>query len=144
MNILGELDSVEDAEALFQRVIRWSDAAEAVCQGFDPISDEGSEINEMAHEVSGRDLLGEPQTLNPDSNLAAIIDQSSAGGLIYFHDQSDCQKNHYTVVRKRTAQGAFPLWDSYGFKALTVTDKGASVDGSPVTVTHFWQAMPNS
>lgn len=144
MNALGELDSVQEAEKLFQRVIRWSGkyghVAEAVCQGFDPISDDGSQINEIARKASRRNLLAEPQILKSGSNLAAMIDQSPSGGLVYFHDRGDRRKTHYTMVRRREGRGAFPLWDSYGFKALTVTDKGVSVDGCPVTVTHFWSA----
>lgn len=144
MNALGELGSVREAEQLFQRVIRWSgkhgNVAEAICQGFDPISDDVSEINEIARKASRRNLLAEPQILEPGSDLAAMIDQSPSGGLVYFRDHDDRWKTHYTMVRKRKGRGTFPLWDSYGFKALTVTDKGVSVDGRPVTVTHFWSA----
>lgn len=146
MNALGELDSVQEAEQLFQRVIRWSgehgNVAEAICQGFDPISGDGSEINEIARTASLRNLLAEPQILEPGSDLAAMIDQSPSGGLVYFHDHDDRWKTHYSMVRNRKGRGAFPLWDSYGFKALTVTETGACVDGRHVTVTHFWQAIP--
>lgn len=146
MNALGELDSVQEAEKLFQRVIRWSgdhgNVAEAVCRGFDPTSRDGSDINEIARKASRRNLLAEPQILKSGSNLAAMIDQSPFGGLVYFHDQGDRRKTHYSMVRNRKGRGAFPLWDSYGFNALKVTDKGMSVDDHSVTVTHFWRAIP--
>lgn len=147
LNALGELDCHVEACKRFRTVMpEFEMPVDAVLDGFDPGTERGSDISWLGQVLSRRahgkpELLHGPLRIASDRDLASLLDDSEAGGIIYFHDLQEADLTHYTFVKKRLADGVFPLWDSYGFSGLDLTPDGAFVDGQAVTVTHLWLAV---
>lgn len=142
MNALGELDSHAEACDRFRKVApKIERPIPAVLEGFDPGTKQYSDVWWFGKRLARREILKPRVKLRSSKALATQLDDSPAGGIIYFRDWEDVDLTHYTFVKKRQTDGAFPLWDSYGFSMLQITPEGAFVDCRKVEVTHFWEAV---
>lgn len=142
MNALGELKSYADACDLFRKVApKFERPIPALLRGFDPGTQDYSDVWWFGKNLARREILKPRVKLRSIQALVTQLDGSPAGGIIYFRDLKDRKFTHYTFVKKRLADGAFPLWDSYGFTTLRLTPDDAFVDGCKVEVTHFWEAV---
>ncbi len=143
LNALGELDCPEHACALFRSIVpKLGRPVNAVLDGFSPGTERYSDIKWLGQEAAQRNLLEGPVKLDSGDDLARRLDASDAGGVIFFRDIEARESTHYTYVKKRRADGVFPLWDSYGFSLLVVTLDSSFADGHAIEVTHFWEAVP--
>ncbi|MBB3858989.1 hypothetical protein GGQ88_000229 [Novosphingobium hassiacum] len=141
MNALGELQSQADACDCFRRVVpEFNRPAQAILDGFNPGGDRYSDIHWLGRALAGREFLSRPMHVTSVNELKDLLVSSKAGGVIYFRAREDHSLTHYTYVKPRRLDGAFPLWDSCGCDLLLLSLDGAFIDGQPIEVTHFWAA----